>query len=447
MLKLKQLYKNISTEYITNTKEFLKNHQNTVIDTVTIGQLYGGLRDVITLATETSLLDSNNGIKFWENSIEDVQAKQPKTWLNNTQPLVETIFWLLLTGTIPTEEETKELATELHKRLQLPNYIYNIIQAFPKTTHPMIIFTSALAALEQESQFNKAYNSGVPKNTLWEHALEDALNIIAQMPLLVSYIYNYLYNNGNNPTPDTTLDWAGNFAKLMGDTDTASNSLLKEFFRVYMVIHSDHEGANASANTAHVVGSTLASPYGALAGGMHSLSGPLHGMATQNALDWIINMLNQAKAQNTTVTHQFTTNYINNTIANKQVVPGYGHAVLRKTDPRFTAQMNFAKQNNLTSELLETVWSVYSVAPEILGSIGKIKNPYPNVDAHSGALLHYFGFVDSQFYTVLFGASRTLGIMAQQIWDRTFMHPLHRPKSVTSLWVKNYINNNKKTGE
>jgi citrate synthase len=131
--------------------------------------------------------------------------------------------------------------------------------------------------------------------------------------------------------------------------------------------------------------------------------------------------------------------YINKTINEGKVVPGYGHAVLRKTDPRFTAQMEFAKTHMPNDELVNIVWDVYDVAPNILGHFKKIKNPWPNVDAHSGALLLHFGLKEYDFFTVLFGVSRALGVLSSLIWDRALGMALERPKSVTSDWIKNKI--------
>ncbi len=121
------------------------------------------------------------------------------------------------------------------------------------------------------------------------------------------------------------------------------------------------------------------------------------------------------------------------------MVPGYGHAVLRKTDPRFTAQMEFAKRYCADDELINVVWNIYEVAPKILGNIGKIKNPWPNVDAHSGSLLVHFGMVEYDFYTVMFGVSRALGVMASLCWDRALGFGLERPKSVTTEWVEKFL--------
>jgi citrate synthase len=131
--------------------------------------------------------------------------------------------------------------------------------------------------------------------------------------------------------------------------------------------------------------------------------------------------------------------YVKQTLADGKVVPGYGHAVLRKTDPRFTAQMEFGKKYMPDDPLVQTVWNIYEVVPPILEATGKVKNPWPNVDAHSGALLEHFGLKEYEFYTVIFGVSRSLGVLASLCWDRALGFPLERPKSVTTAALKEMV--------
>jgi citrate synthase len=438
MDNLKKQFKDIVIPKTKEIKDFIKQYDQVAVENVTVGQLYGGMRDVISLITETSLLDSHKGIEFHNLSINSLYNHLPKTTINSKEPTPEMMFYLLLIGKIPTSENITDINNSWKKRAKVPSYVYDVISKLPKS-NPMGQFITAISAMNSESVFNKAYLDGVHKEEYWEYIYEDAMNLIACLPSIAAYIYSYNYGNGKIKDIDPTLDWAGNLAQMLGDKDSSPTSLMKEFMRLYTSIHSDHEGGNASAFTGHVAGSTLASPYAAFSAGMCSLSGPLHGMATQTSLDWIINLVNKhyGRAPN----KQEIQEYIADSIANGQVIPGYGHAVLRKTDPRFTAQMDFAKKHNLKSPYIEAVWGVYDVAPEILGSIGKIKNPFPNVDSHSGSLLNYFGFNHTEYYTVLFGVSRALGILSQLIWSRALMTPIFRPKSVTFDLLKNIVKN------
>ena len=207
--------------------------------------------------------------------------------------------------------------------------------------------------------------------------------------------------------------------------------------RLYMTIHADHEGGNVSAHTTHLVGSALSDAYLSYAAGMNGLAGPLHGLANQEVIKWILEM--QKSLGTETPSGDQIAAYVQKTLTDGKVVPGYGHAVLRKTDPRFTAQQEFAKKHMPDDKMVNTVWKIFETVPPILQSLGKIKNPWPNVDAHSGALLLHYGLKENEYYTVLFGVSRSLGVLAALCWSRALSFPLERPKSVTVENVKAWI--------
>jgi citrate synthase len=308
----------------------------------------------------------------------------------------------------------------------VPNHVFQVIEALPITTHPMTQFCAAVLALQTESKFAKAYNEGISKKEYWDYTYEDTMTLIARLPRVAAYIYRRKYKNGEHIQPDGMLDWSANFAHMLG----FDNDGFKELMRLYMTIHADHEGGNVSAHATHLVGSALSDPYLSFTAGMTGLAGPLHGLANEE-LQKELGTEEPSKEQ--------IAEYIKATLLAGKVVPGYGHAVLRKTDPRFTAQMEFAKVHCADDPTVKTVWNVYEVAPDILESTGKIKNPWPNVDAHSGALLKHYGLVEEDFYTVLFGVSRALGVLASLCWDRALGFPLERPKSMTTEWIKSYI--------
>lgn len=437
---IKQQFIQRSATKISTIRDFVKKNADVVVDQVTLGQLYGGMRDVLSLVTETSLLDAQKGIEFRGKSIDDLYAIIKKSDLDSQEILPEYLLYLFLLDEIPNKEHINNLSKYLHEHSEVPQYVVDAIHRVSKG-QPMVQFITAIAALQSDSLFTKAYLDGISKDQYWSYIYDDAMNLLAKLPRIVAYIYNYNYRDDKAvKESDDTLDYAGNLAYLLGDEDSDKHSIMKEFMRLYVSLHSDHEGGNGSAFTCHVAGSTLANPYASFTAALCSLSGPLHGLACQTSLDWIKKLFNTYQAA---PNKQQIHDYIHDGLNRGLVVPGYGHAVLRKTDPRFTAQMNFAKKYDLHSDLIETVWRVYEVAPEILSSLGKIKNPYPNVDAHSGVLLNYFGFQHSEFYTVLFGLSRALGVMCQQIWDRATMNPIFRPKSITSDQIINYVKINK----
>jgi citrate synthase len=413
-------------------KEMLKEHGNKKIGEVTLSQIYQGMRGITGLVTETSLLDSQEGIRFRGFTIPELQqklAKAPK----GSEPLPEGLFYLMLVGDLPTDDDVQHMTSVWQRRSHVPNHVFASIEALPIGSHPMTQFVVAIMALQTESQFSKRYAAGMNKKDYWDATFDDAMDLIARLPRIAAYIYRRKYKGGDHIQPNGLLDWAGNFAHMMGYEDES----FKELMRLYMTIHADHEGGNVSAHTTHLVGSALSDPYLSFAAGMNGLAGPLHGLANQEVIKWIYDMREELGTDLPSKSQ--IEEYVKKTLTEGKVVPGYGHAVLRKTDPRFTAQMEFGKKHMPNDALVQTVWNIYDAVPPVLQSLGKIKNPWPNVDAHSGALLVHYGMVEYEFYTVLFGVSRALGVLASLIWDRALGFPLERPKSVTNDLVKLWL--------
>jgi citrate synthase len=350
-----------------------------------------------------------------------------------SQPLPEGLFHLMLVGEIPSQDDVEHLSAVFARRSHVPNYVFDAIEALPLHTHPMTQFGVAIMALQTESLFAKAYADGINKKEYWSYVYEDTMNLIARLPRIAAYIYRRKYRNGDHIQPNGMLDWAANFAHMLGFEDEG----FRELMRLYLTIHADHEGGNASAHTCHLVGSTLSDPYLSLSASMNALAGPLHGLANQEVIRWIQKMVDTLGTSKPT--HEQIADYVKDTLASGRVIPGYGHAVLRKPDPRFTAQRAFASANAAENDLVNIVWKIFDVVPPILSSLGKVKNPWPNVDAHSGALLLHYGMNEYNYYTVIFGVSRALGVLAAQCWSRALGLPLERPKSVTTAWLQEYI--------
>ena len=412
-------------------KALLKEHGDLKLDEVKLRQAFGGARGIKMMIWETSQLDAQEGIRFRGYSIPQLQELLPSD--EQGEPLPEGLFWLMLVGEIPTEKEVEWLSNQLSLRATVPAHTFAMLDSLPVDTHPMTQFIMAITSMQTSSVFAQRYAEGIAKSDYWDPIYEDTLNIIARLPRVAAYIYGRSFHGGKHIEPDPTLDWAGNFAHMLGIEDKGFKSLM----RLYMTIHADHEGGNASAHTAHLVGSTLSDPYLSFAGGMTSLAGPLHGLANQEVIKWIFEMLQELGTQRPT--KEQIADYVNKTLSEGKVIPGYGHAVLRQPDPRFTAQQRYAEKYLADDDIVQVVWKIFEVVPEILGNLGKVKNPWPNVDAHSGAILVHYGMTEYSFYTVLFGVSRALGVLAAGCWSRALGMPLERPKSLTSEWVRNFI--------
>ena len=429
---LKDRFKEKADVAATEIKDIISNHGEKKIGEVKLSQVYQGMRGITGLVTETSLLDAQEGIRFRGYSIPELREKLPKA-NGGTEPLPEGLFHLLLIGELPTVEEVNHITTVWQRRSHVPNHALAAIDVLPLSAHPMTMFISGVMALQTESNFAKQYAAGMNKKDHWAAVFDDTMDLISRITRIAAYVYRRKYKFGQHINPDGLLDWAGNLAHMMGFEDES----FKELMRLYMTIHSDHEGGNVSAHTTHLVGSALSDPYLSYAAGMAGLAGPLHGLANQEVIKWIFDM--QEELDTKSPSKDQIAAYVKKTLKEGKVVPGYGHAVLRKTDPRFTAQMEFGKKHMADDPLVQTVWNIYEVVPPILKSLGKIKNPWPNVDAHSGALLVHYGLVEYEFYTVLFAVSRALGVLASLCWDRALGFPLERPKSITTESVKLWL--------
>ncbi len=429
---LKKKFAEKSKAVAIELKKYLKEKGGEKIDEVSFSQVVGGMRGIKSMLWETSELDPVEGIRFRGYSIPELRELLPKRG-NGKEPLPEGLFWLMLVGEIPTKEQVDWLSEEWSRRAGVPDYVHNVIDALPEGTHPMTQFSTAILALQKNSIFAKSYDEGMSKADYWDATYEDTMNLIANLPHIASYIYRCTYHNGDLISADSTLDWGGNFAHMLG----IENDEFKSLMRLYLTIHADHEGGNASAHTTHLVGSTLSDPYLSFSAAMNALAGPLHGLANQEVIKWIFGMCEEIGSTNPT--KEQIVDYVHKTLNEGKVIPGYGHAVLRQPDPRFMAQKRFAEEYIKDSDVVDVVWKVFDVVPDILNGLGKVKNPWPNVDAHSGALLVHYGFNQFGFYTVLFGVSRALGVLAALCWSRALGLPLERPKSVTSEWLINQV--------
>jgi citrate synthase len=332
----------------------------------------------------------------------------------------------LVTGQRATSEELDELRKVFAKYYEIPDYVVKTLKAMHPDSHPMAMLSAGLLAMEHESEFRKAYDSGVGKDGLWKAIVNDAVRLIASMPGLAAAIYRIRFNKGEviAPLADNN-DMSANFAHMLGVSNDPSWT---DLLRLYLLLHSDHEGGNVSAMTSYVVSSALSDPYYSVSAALCGLAGPLHGLANQECLRFIMDVREQFGG---VPTDEQLTEYTWNRLNNGQVVPGYGHAVLRVTDPRFTAFHDFGVKHGLEDENVQIVQKLFKLVPGILKEHGKAKNPWPNVDAGSGALLYAYGMTEFDFYTVMFGVSRAIGLCSQMVVNRMMASPIVRPKSLT----------------
>ena len=406
----------------------VKEHGDKVVDQVTIKQVYGGMRGTKVLVTDISYVDPNEGIRYRGYTIPEMMNLLPKA-AGSEFPLAGGLYYLLLTGEIPTNEQAQEVEMIWKSRSTIPPHVYETIKAMPSDAHPMTLFSAAILSLQNESVFARQYQDGMKRTDYWAATLEDSLNLTAKLPGIAAYIYNLKYNSGRYIAPDFNLDWSANFAKMIGNDDPEYMDLS----RLYFFLHADHESGNVSAHATHLVGSSLSDVYYSCAAGINGLAGPLHGLANQESLRWLLCVRDAFEGLPTI---EQLKEYAWDTLNKGWVIPGYGHAVLRLPDPRFTAQFEFGKKYMPEDELFKLVQTVNEVVPSVLQQLGKVKNPWPNVDAVSGTLQYHYGVREQDFYTVLFGVSRILGVTSNAVWARALGQPLERPKSLTTKMLE-----------
>jgi citrate synthase len=413
-------------------KSLAKEHAEVVVDHVTVGQIVGGMRDIKSLLTDVSFVDPAQGILFRGMAIPEVLKKLPKA-RGNKMPLVGGFYYLLMIGELPTKEQALEVEAEWAKRSDVPDYVYKMLKSMPKETHPMTLLSQAVLALQNGSVFAHKYHT-MKKDVYWEAALEDSLDLTAKLPIIAAFIYRMKYfGETKKPKYNSKLDYGANFAKMMGVADKKGYS---ELARLYFILHSDHESGNVSAHTMHLVGSALSDPYLSFSAALNGLAGPLHGLANQECLGWLLEV---HKKFGGVPTREDLYKFAWDTLTDGHVIPGYGHAVLRVPDPRYMAQLEFAKARFPEDELIRLAEMVFDVVPTVLKEQGKAKNPSPNVDAISGTLQYFYGVRDFEFYTVLFGVGRALGVTANYVWARALGQPLERPKSLTTKMLEDVV--------
>lgn len=433
-MALKETLKQKIEEHRPRTTRLVKEFGKVKIDEVTIDQCIGGARDIRCLVTDISYLDPQEGIRFRGKNIPETFEALPKAPGSN-YPTVESFWYFLLTGEVPTAAQVAEVEAEFKTRQVVPQYVFDAVRALPRDSHPMVMLSVGLMSMQKDSKFAGFYNSGkFNKMTSWEYVYEDASDIVARIPVLAAFIYNLKYRNDQQIAIDPKLDMGANFAHMIGQKDE-----YKDVARMYFILHSDHESGNVSAHTTHLVHSALSDPYYAYAAGLNGLAGPLHGLANQEVLDWTLKF-QEKYCKDVEPTKELITKALWDTLNAGQVIPGYGHAVLRKTDPRYMAQREFCLNTPglKDDKLFKLVSMIFETAPGVLTEHGKTKNPWPNVDAQSGVIQMYYGLTQFDFYTVLFGVGRALGCMANITWDRGLGYAIERPKSVTTAMLEKW---------
>jgi citrate synthase len=429
MPTLQELLLDMIPRYRQRVHDLVEAHGGQVISQVTMQQAVGGMRGVKAMLCDTSVVEPEKGLIVRGHPLVEIKHLWP-----------EEMFFLLLTGELPDEQGRKALQQEFDRRSQVPDYVWNTLRAMPRDTSPMCMLATGILIMHRQSVFHNWYHKGMKREEYWRATLGDALNILAKIPVIAAGIYRIRYNHGSVMHWTHGLDYAANYANMLGMADPVG--AFAKLMRLYLNLHVDHEGGNVSANTCHTVGSALSDAYYAVSAGLNGLAGPLHGLANQECIRWILELMDRFGG---VPTAEQLREFAFETLRAGYVIPGYGHAVLRVTDPRYDALHAFGQQYMAEDPIFQTVDQVFNVVPQVLQEYSEervkegkhpIANVWPNVDAISGALMYHFGITEFEYYTVMFAVSRTMGLLSQLVLHRALGTPIMRPKSVSTDWLE-----------
>ena len=418
-MKLKDVLAAKILELRPRTARLLKEARDVELDTVTVGSCLGGARGVKCLVTDISKIDPDEGLRLRGYTVGEVLDRLPK--LPGCEvPSVEALYWLLLTGDVPTAAQASGLCRELAGRRELPEYVLDVLAAMPEDSHPVALFSAAVLALQRESRFARSLAEGLPRKGYWEPMYEDTLDVLARLPAVGAAVYGLKYG-GAEALKAKAPDLGGEFAGLMG-----LGKPYDDVCRLHFILHSDLEGGNVSAHAARLVGSGLSDAYYALSAMAGGLAGPLHGLANQEFLRWILGVMETGSDEDS------LRRAAESLLDGGRVIPGYGHAVMRRTDSRYAALRDFCLKHLPDDPVFQCIERLCRVVPPLLQARGKAKNPWPNLDAQSGVLHWHYGVREYDFYPVLFCVGRSLGVCASLVWDRALGYPIESPRSVTT---------------
>ncbi|MCC7478136.1 citrate (Si)-synthase [bacterium] len=396
----------------------LAQHAELELCAVSLGQVYGGLRGVIGVICDTSVVDPQRGLIIRGRPVREL------TGLG-----VEEVFWLLLCGEYPDKAQKEWLRAELASRARVPDYAWSVLASAPPDSHPMVLFSLLTLSLQRSSRQARDYHE-LGKESLWRATLEDALDLLARLPVLAAAVWHRDQGRAqawaDSPAEGS---WSERFAAMLSLTHSPpAAAAFADLLRLYFVLHCDHEGSNACALACHTVGSAHSDACYSISAGLNALAGPIHGLASEMTLRFVLAM---HKHYGSAPSEGQIEDYCQQTLAAGRVLPGFGHAVLRAADPRFVALHSFAAEHISVDPLYATADHYYRIGPAVLASAGKAKSIHPNVDAITGPLLHHYGLTELRYYTVMFGLGLSIGMLAQLVLNRALGSPIMRPRSAS----------------
>jgi citrate synthase len=377
-----------------------------VLMEITEENLETGLRGVPVGYCTTSNVNPEKGLHYKGQPVSQLAFNEP-----------EEVLHLLVNGHLPSKEELETFKQDLQERAYPHPSVLKHVEKLPKEGHPMALFSCAILILGMYDQTGD-----------WK---EDCLNLIAKIPTVTASVINTHagWKTTNSPKPE--LGYMENFVHMLGLPEETKAGLTP-ILKLYNILHFDHGGGNLSAFVGKAVASGLEDMYGSLAAAMNALAGPRHGRANQECLHFIEKLALELGDE---YTEKDVESALRSRLEKKELLYGFGHAVLRVEDPRATIMYEEAQKNFSDHPLIRMAQSVRKMGEKVLQENPKISDPHTNVDAISGALLTAAGFPYPEYYTVLFGLARCVGISIQVLYERAEARdgkgtPIVRPKYI-----------------
>lgn len=364
-----------------------------------------GLRGYPVGYCTTSTVHPEKGLFYSDHPIAELADWEP-----------ERVIFLLFHGKDGTTEQVDTFKKELQKRARVSPEVLHHIRNLPKKGHPMALFSAAILIL------------GIFEGK--ENYQEDCLNLIAKIPEVTAAVINHHASWEVMAVSKPELGYMENFSQMLKAPDTKKE--FPQILKLFNILHYDHGGGNLSTFVGKAVASGLEDMFGSIAAAMNALAGPRHGRANQECLQFVNEMLHTAGEK---ATEADVEKLIREKLERKELVYGFGHAVLRIEDPRATVQYAVAHKYYPEHPLVKMALMVRKMGSKVLKENPKVACPYPNVDAISGTLLTAAGFPYPDYYTVLFGLARTVGIAVQIVYERLYARdgkgtPIVRPKYI-----------------
>jgi citrate synthase len=352
-----------------------------------------GLEGVVAAVTQTSLVDGKKGRLVYRGyDIDDLADHST----------YEEVAYLVWYGDLPSRRELSELEHSLAIQRELPKEIERLIGEAPSTAHPMDLLRTAVSAL---GMFDPDARDNSP-----EANLRKAIRLTAQVPTIVAF-FERSRSGLELVHPKQSGNLAENFLYMLFGKDPDPE--IARILDVCLILHTEH-GLNASTFSARVTASTLSDMHSAITSAIGTLKGPLHGGANERVMETLLEIDDVAKARD----------MVNEMLANKERIMGFGHRVYRTEDPRATILRRHAEA--LGKRTGQSKW--YDISREVEKTMREDKpDLYPNVDFYSASVYYMMGIPIDQF-TPLFAISRMAGWTAQLL-EQYANNRLIRPES------------------